>query len=164
MTNLNKINEEIEKTKEALSNARGSETEVYARIVGYYRSVRNWNKGKREEFNHRKMFEPTVREGINTVAQAESATMTSPDSVAIPAYLEMYTRKTCPNCPPISAYCSNLDMPVHAIDVDSAEGFARAKENDVRSAPTVLLFDNAGNEIARAHSVAELEVLTPALA
>ena len=34
----------------------GSETEVYSRIVGYYRSVRNWNKGKREEYKERKMF------------------------------------------------------------------------------------------------------------
>ncbi|MHB0854142.1 MAG: ribonucleoside triphosphate reductase [Rectinema subterraneum] len=34
----------------------GAETEVYSRIVGYYRSVRNWNKGKREEYKERKMF------------------------------------------------------------------------------------------------------------
>jgi len=34
----------------------GGETEVYARIVGYYRPVRNWNKGKREEYRHRTTF------------------------------------------------------------------------------------------------------------
>jgi ribonucleoside-triphosphate reductase len=34
----------------------GSETEVYSRIVGYLRPVRQWNKGKREEFKHRRMF------------------------------------------------------------------------------------------------------------
>ena len=34
----------------------GNETEVYARIVGYYRSVRNWNAGKTEEFHQRKLF------------------------------------------------------------------------------------------------------------
>jgi anaerobic ribonucleoside-triphosphate reductase len=28
-------------------------TEVYSRIVGYYRPVQNWNKGKREEFAQR---------------------------------------------------------------------------------------------------------------
>lgn len=33
-----------------------AQTEVYARIVGYYRAVKNWNNGKREEFNERKMF------------------------------------------------------------------------------------------------------------
>ncbi len=28
--------------------------EVYSRIVGYYRPVQNWNRGKREEFSQRK--------------------------------------------------------------------------------------------------------------
>ena len=53
---LAKIDAEIARTKEALANVKGTETEVYARIVGYYRSVRNWNKGKRDEYDHRKMF------------------------------------------------------------------------------------------------------------
>jgi anaerobic ribonucleoside-triphosphate reductase len=28
-------------------------TEVYSRVVGYYRPVQNWNRGKREEFSQR---------------------------------------------------------------------------------------------------------------
>lgn len=32
------------------------ETEVYSRIVGYYRPVQNWNSGKKSEFNHRKLY------------------------------------------------------------------------------------------------------------
>jgi len=31
--------------------------EVYSRIVGYYRPVKNWNKGKREEFKQRKTYD-----------------------------------------------------------------------------------------------------------
>ena len=34
----------------------GKPTEVYSRVVGYLRPVRNWNKGKREEFRERKAF------------------------------------------------------------------------------------------------------------
>ena len=30
--------------------------EVYSRVVGYYRPVNQWNKGKREEFEQRKEF------------------------------------------------------------------------------------------------------------
>lgn len=30
--------------------------EVYSRVVGYFRPVNQWNKGKREEFNDRKEF------------------------------------------------------------------------------------------------------------
>ena len=57
MRTLDEVNRDIEKVRQALTNVKGSETEVYARIVGYYRSVRNWNKGKREEFGQRVMFE-----------------------------------------------------------------------------------------------------------
>ncbi len=31
----------------------GQETEVYSRVVGYFRPVKNWNNGKREEFKQR---------------------------------------------------------------------------------------------------------------
>jgi ribonucleoside-triphosphate reductase len=34
----------------------GKEAEVWSRIVGYYRPVQNWNRGKREEFKERKSF------------------------------------------------------------------------------------------------------------
>ena len=32
------------------------ETEVYSRIVGYYRPIKQWNKGKKEEYNNRREF------------------------------------------------------------------------------------------------------------
>ena len=57
MRTLAEVNQDIDRVKVALEHVSGSETEVYARIVGYYRSVRNWNKGKREEFCQRVMFE-----------------------------------------------------------------------------------------------------------
>ncbi|MBN2370082.1 MAG: ribonucleoside triphosphate reductase [Vicinamibacteria bacterium] len=35
----------------------GSETEVYSRIVGYLRPLKQWNRGKRREFSRRSLFE-----------------------------------------------------------------------------------------------------------
>lgn len=35
----------------------GEETEVYSRVVGYYRPVKNWNEGKQEEFKDRPTYE-----------------------------------------------------------------------------------------------------------
>lgn len=35
----------------------GSETEIYSRIVGYFRPVKNWNAGKKEEFRERLEYE-----------------------------------------------------------------------------------------------------------
>lgn len=34
----------------------GLETEVYSRVCGYHRPVRNWNIGKKAEFNDRKKY------------------------------------------------------------------------------------------------------------
>ena len=33
--------------------------EVYSRVVGYYRPVNQWNRGKQEEFAERKEFHVT---------------------------------------------------------------------------------------------------------
>uniref|UniRef100_A0A7C3MJF1 Ribonucleoside triphosphate reductase n=1 Tax=Dictyoglomus thermophilum TaxID=14 RepID=A0A7C3MJF1_DICTH len=40
----------------------GKETEIYSRVVGYYRPVKSWNKGKQEEFKLRKTFTLTLKE------------------------------------------------------------------------------------------------------
>ena len=34
----------------------GEKTEVFSRVVGYYRPVQNWNTGKKEEFKTRKTY------------------------------------------------------------------------------------------------------------
>ncbi|MBN1864293.1 MAG: hypothetical protein JW808_05280 [Victivallales bacterium] len=31
-------------------------TEIYSRVCGYHRPVKNWNKGKKEEFQDRKLY------------------------------------------------------------------------------------------------------------
>jgi ribonucleoside-triphosphate reductase len=40
----------------------GAETEVYSRVVGYFRPVSQWNKGKYEEFGDRRSFVPELKE------------------------------------------------------------------------------------------------------
>lgn len=37
-------------------------TEVYSRVVGFFRPVQQWNKGKREEYKERKTFKVNVGE------------------------------------------------------------------------------------------------------
>jgi anaerobic ribonucleoside-triphosphate reductase len=34
-------------------------TEVFSRVVGFYRPVQQWNMGKKEEFENRKEFNVT---------------------------------------------------------------------------------------------------------
>ncbi len=38
-------------------NECGSKCEVFSRVTGYFRPVRNWNDGKREEFRLRKTYD-----------------------------------------------------------------------------------------------------------
>ncbi len=35
-----------------------AQTEVFSRVCGFYRPVRNWNIGKVEEFRQRRMIDP----------------------------------------------------------------------------------------------------------
>lgn len=56
MRDLNTVNSEIDELKKSLLEVKGTPTEVYTRIVGYYRSVKNWNRGKKEEYGLRKLF------------------------------------------------------------------------------------------------------------
>ena len=35
-------------------------TEVYSRVVGYYRPVQNWNHGKKQEFSERNSYEKSL--------------------------------------------------------------------------------------------------------
>ena len=164
---LAQIEAEIAETKAALNDVHGTETEVYARIVGYYRAVKHWNKGKRDEFDQRKMFtleaskeyditaadQPCVRKAPAKMTKAEKVSDTT--SVTY----EMYTRQTCPNCPPVKAFMNELDMPGRSIDVDTKEGLAEAAKKGIFASPTVIFYNEAGIETARCHSVEELEAV-----
>lgn len=53
----------------------GRPTEVYSRVVGYLRPVKNWNKGKREEFKERKTFlvqDDIISLPVSSTAQAKA--------------------------------------------------------------------------------------------
>jgi anaerobic ribonucleoside-triphosphate reductase len=46
----------IEELEAQLANVKGSECEVYSRIVGYFRPVKQWNNGKQEEYVQREEY------------------------------------------------------------------------------------------------------------
>jgi hypothetical protein len=51
------IDEEIRDLKYQMQEVQGEVTEVYSRIVGYYRNTNNWNPGKKDEYKQRKVFD-----------------------------------------------------------------------------------------------------------
>ena len=56
---LTALDEKIADLESRLEHVKGRQCEVYARIVGYYRPVRNWNAGKRQEYSERVLFTET---------------------------------------------------------------------------------------------------------
>ncbi len=36
--------------------------DTYSRVVGYFRKVSNWNKGKKQEWSERKLFD--IKDGV----------------------------------------------------------------------------------------------------
>ena len=50
------IKTKIETLKKEKAESKGSNCEVYSRVVGYLRPVQSWNKGKKEEYKMRKPF------------------------------------------------------------------------------------------------------------
>lgn len=156
MRTRNEVEADIAAAKEELQNVHGAATEVYARIVGYYRSVRNWNKGKREEFTERKMF---TGENSKTQHYADKDYASNQDAQTMqePVCLEVYTRRTCPNCPPVKAYCEQLGLPAVYIDTDTQDGIQTAAKHNVRACPTVIIYGEDKQELSRAYSVADLK-------
>lgn len=54
--NKEEIKNKIAELKAAKEAVKGTNCEVYSRVVGYLRPVQSWNKGKKEEYKLRKHF------------------------------------------------------------------------------------------------------------
>ena len=67
---LEEIDAEIAAVEGEMDDVRGTECEVYTRIVGYYRALRNWNKGKQEEYGLRKLFAENPQKASSRLEQA----------------------------------------------------------------------------------------------
>jgi ribonucleoside-triphosphate reductase len=158
------VEKDIAETKSALEHLRGSETEVYARIVGYYRSVKNWNKGKRDEFDRRKTFSMDEKQPAKKNYALDGSAVSelfagNAASGAEAVRYELYARKTCPNCPPVKDYLSRSSVKGSIVDVDTSDGIKKALDLHVFSAPTAVFYDAQDNLVGRAHNVRELEAL-----
>lgn len=155
---VSEVEKDIAAVTEELKDVHGTETEVYARIVGYYRSVRNWNKGKKDEYKVRKNFvieddKITLSSPVHEERRNEAETFMDE---TIPSYYEIYTRKTCPQCPSVKQQMESSEFTGTPFDVDTEEGFEAAKERGVLSTPTVIFFDEAMNETRRCHTKEEI--------
>lgn len=163
MTLTKEIDQKIASLESQLEHVKGTETEIYARIVGYYRPVKNWNQGKKAEYLQRKTFDNPqdilIEERIiNRKKEEEPQDNALPglDSQAAESYLFFY-RDRCPNCPPLKDYVDKISLSGKEINADSPEGMETALKYQVNAAPTLIFFNNDGQELFRASSLRQVE-------
>ncbi|MDR2481610.1 MAG: hypothetical protein LBD07_04885 [Spirochaetaceae bacterium] len=166
MRTLEEIEKDLEKAREALSNIEGGTAEVYSRIVGYYRSVRNWNKGKREEYGERKLYDvdcslATVESRSNAdEAAIFTASLQSAAAKGITEgvgeQLVLFVQPGCPACPSVKSAAVKLGVPVKTVDASTNDGLDMAAKYNIMSTPTAILFDKDGKEVDRARDSASI--------
>lgn len=132
----------------------GKATEVYSRITGYYRPVRNWNDGKSSEFENRKTYEPEElfsvnrnlleeagvempRVGTQTLGRANR--VENPKSNSDAEKLILVTTKTCPNCQAAKNYLNQAGIEYDVILADEADGAEIAVQYNISAAPTLIV-------------------------
>jgi ribonucleoside-triphosphate reductase len=76
----------------------GKETEVYSRITGYYRPVKNWNDGKAQEYRERKTYDIANSVLTHNGPRAEEECCACEKQVALSDGLYLFASATCPNC------------------------------------------------------------------
>ncbi|MDR3131278.1 MAG: hypothetical protein LBU18_06995 [Treponema sp.] len=166
MRNLEDIEKDLEAAREALACVEGAQAEVYSRIVGYYRSVRNWNRGKREEYGERKTFRLSAGEKDAGSCLTFSPLARETEGVEIPflqppwegagaameggGRLLLFVRPACPACPGAKAAASRLGIPIDLVNADTEAGMEEAARRQVFSTPTAILLAGDGREMGRA--------------
>ena len=166
------IKEEINKLKEELKNVEGAKTEVYTRIVGYYRSVQNWNKGKREEYCEREEFNIHEQQQAKIEAIDEVRIVEDSDRVSVPESGELelvvndkgqiknyklFYADHCPGCPPVKNYLNGVEIKGEQINASTKEGFDEAVKHKITATPTVLFFNDNNEVVERAHNQKQLD-------
>jgi ribonucleoside-triphosphate reductase len=138
MRTLEQVEKDLTQAREALSSVEGTPAEVYSRIVGYYRSVRNWNRGKREEYGERRLYDPARSEHSGR------------NSTGMGARVLLFWRQSCPACPSAKEAAGRLGIPVDLVNADTEAGFAEALKRNVLATPTAIFLSASGTEIGRA--------------
>jgi ribonucleoside-triphosphate reductase len=108
----------------------GKPAEVYSRITGYYRPVKNWNIGKTEEFKDRKEYS-TIDLFSDSSDRGSAKSNKKEDSV-----LMLFTTKTCANCD--SAKKILDDSGVSYRVMDAAEHQDLVVKYGIMQAPTLV--------------------------
>lgn len=111
----------------------GQEAEVYSRITGYYRPVKNWNDGKAQEFKDRKVYyvgDSDLQPDVWSPTQGKE--------------LLLFTTPTCANCAMTKKALSEAGIAYRVIDASEHQDLI--EKYGILQAPTLVAVTNSGAE------------------
>ncbi len=122
----------------------GEETEVYSRITGYYRPVKNWNDGKAEEFKERKLYNVLDSKLTHDGPKEGKKEAKVVRAGAEEDQILLFTTKTCPNCKMAKTFLDDANVKYKVINADENAGLV--KQFRVMSAPTLITVEHGDVE------------------
>jgi ribonucleoside-triphosphate reductase len=111
----------------------GEEAEVYSRITGYYRPVKNWNEGKTQEFKDRKEYQ------VGKAEPEVPVRVPRPDKELL-----LFTTPTCVNCTITKKVLTEAGIAFSL--KDAGEHRDLVEKYGIRQAPTLVVVTNRGAE------------------
>ncbi len=125
----------------------GKEAEVYSRITGYYRPVKNWNAGKVQEFKMRKTYEirdsqmPHAHDGASCACGHDHVNKEAPKVTEV----MLFTSPTCPNCKMAKMLLDKAGIAYQ--NIDAATNRDLTNSFGIKQAPTLVAPDGEGYKI-----------------
>ena len=115
----------------------GEVTEVYSRITGYYRPVKNWNDGKAQEYKERKVYNPE-KFGAKTPSKVATTEEKHEETTckAEADRLMLFATSTCPNCKMAAHFLEKAGIEFEKVMADADPELA--KQFGVLQAPTLV--------------------------
>ena len=114
----------------------GKDAEVYSRITGYYRPVKNWNDGKSQEYKDRKVYNIANSmdnfEGKEVVEEVVEETCN-----ILEDGIYLFTTATCPNCRMAKNFLAQAN--VQFKEVLATDNPELTKSLNVTQAPTLVV-------------------------
>ncbi|HPR23999.1 MAG TPA: ribonucleoside triphosphate reductase, partial [Bacillota bacterium] len=126
----------------------GKEAEVYSRITGYYRPVKNWNDGKTSEFKERKEYEPEVytlhdiggradkkiKNKDENKDTAEESKDSESENINNKKETILLSTKKCPNCKKAIDVLEKADIKFNVLYAEEEEGRKLARSFHITQA------------------------------
>ena len=125
----------------------GKETEIYSRITGYYRPIKNWNAGKTEEFKDRKEYTLeasnfSLKDGAISNDEEKAETKDHSNDVK---EITLFSTKTCPNCKMAKMLLDKAGIKYKVIDAEDNKD--ETTRLGIKKVPTLLVPDGDSYDV-----------------